>query len=224
MAARILITREEQPGERQLAAEMDLELAYAPMIRVTLGADITRHAPRATHHAFTSRNAVEALRAADLLRHLEGSETWCVGPATAAALGGIPHHVSPGTTGQDLARFMLEQGVKGDIMHICGDPRRPELKQVLEAGGCRVKEWVVYRSEPVDAELPEGDFHAVAFFSPSAVRQFKALGWDALFKAPYVAIGPTTASELLPILCSVSRGATFRDVLETARKMLKVEF
>lgn len=224
MAARILITREEQPGERPLAADMGLDVVYAPLLRLTLDAGRSTAPPRAMHHALTSRNAVEALRAADLLHHLVDSEIWCVGPATAAALGGIPHHVSPGTTGEDLARFMLESGVKGDVIHICGEPRRPELKQVLEAGGCRVTEWVVYRSEPVVADLPEGEIHAVAFFSPSAVRQFKALGWDARYSGPYIAIGPTTAEELKPSSCGVSSEASFRGVLITTRIILHEHF
>lgn len=174
--------------------------------------------------AFTSRNAVEALRAADLLHHLEGSEIWCVGPATAAALGGIPHHVSPGTTGEDLARFMLEQGVKGDVTHICGEPRRPELRATLEHAGIDVNEWVVYESVPVAAERPIETIDAVAFFSPAAVKQFKALGWDKHVQVPYIAIGPTTAEELKPSSCDVSSDASFRGVIETTRRILNVQF
>jgi len=225
MAARILITREERIGERELAASMGLELAYAALVRRTLDAGRSTAPPRATHHALTSRTAVEALRAADLLHHLEGSEIWCVGPATAAALGGIPHHVSPGTTGEDLASFMLEQGVKGDVTHICGEPRRPELRATLEHAGIDVNEWVVYESVPVAAERPIETIDAVAFFSPAAVKQFKALGWDKHVQVPYIAIGPTTAEELKPSSCDVSSDASFRGVLETTiKKMLNVEF
>lgn len=181
-------------------------------------------APRASHIALTSRNAVEALRSANLLNELRGKEIWCVGPSTASALGYIPHHISPGTTGEDLANFMLASGVTGDVLHICGEPHREELRATLERAGCDVKEWVVYETVPIEAERPSEPIDAVAFFSPAAVKQFKALGWTESLPVPYVAIGSTTASELSPSLCKVSDSATFRGVLETTRRILNEQF
>lgn len=221
MAARVLITRQERPGERELAAGMGLELVYAPLVRVTLDAGRLTSAPRATHYALTSRNAVEALRAANLLHHLESAEIWCVGPATAAALGGIPHHVSPGTTGEDLARFMLEAGVRGDVSHICGEPRRPELKRRLEEGGCRVMEWVVYRTEPKNATLPQEEVVAAVLVSPEGVKQYRSLGWDRKLKVPVITIGKTTADEYGPgavIAARASIHACLEAVMGVVRK------
>lgn len=180
-------------------------------------------APRTSHIALTSRNAVEALRSANLLNELRGKEIWCVGPATASALGDIPHHISPGTTGEDLANFMLASGVTGDVLHICGEPHRPEFRGRMLEAGCRMKEWIVYETVPVEAELPQETIDAVAFFSPAAVKQFKALGWTESLHVPYIAIGPTTASELLPSSCIVSDSATFMAVLETTRRILNVQ-
>jgi uroporphyrinogen-III synthase len=223
MAARILITREERPGERELAASLGLDVVFVPLTRVTFHAGRQTQEVPGAHVVFTSRNAVEALRAADLLNPLAGKDIWCVGPATAAALGGIPHRVPPGTTGEDLARFMIESGVTGDVLHICGEPHREELRATLERAGCDVKEWVVYETVPVEAELPNVKIDAVAFFSPAAVKQFKARGWVESLRCPYVAIGPTTASELDPCSCTVSRQATFEGVIQASRIMLKVE-
>ncbi len=184
----------------------------------------TNHKQLTTNIAFTSRNAVEALRSANLLNELKGKEIWCIGKTTAAALGDIPCHISPGTTGEDLARFMIESGVTGDVLHICGNPHRPELRSVMEDAGCRMQEWIVYETVPVDAELPQETIDAVAFFSPAAVKQFKALGWTESLRVPYVAIGPTTASELLPCSCIVSSEASFRGVLETSKTILNDKF
>jgi uroporphyrinogen-III synthase len=224
MAARILITREERPGERELAASLGLDVVFVPLTRVTFHAGRQTQEVPGANVVFTSRNAVEAMRAADLLNPLAGKDIWCVGPATAAALGGIPHRVSPGTTGEDLARFMLAEGVNGEVLHMCGEPRRPELKRVLEAAGCRVHEQVVYETVPVEADIPSEPIDAVAFFSPSAVRQFNALGWEKQLRVPNIAIGPTTASELRPSSCVVSREAGFRGVMETTRRILNVQF
>lgn len=195
---------------------------FHPELRSSEG-PTTNHLQQTTHIALTSSNAIEVLRSANLLNELRGREIWCVGPATASALGDIPHHTSPGTTGEDLANFMLASGVTGDVLHICGEPHRPEFGRRMREAGCRMREWVVYETVPVQAELPKERIDAVAFFSPSAVKQFKKLGWTETLPVPYIAIGPTTASELLPNLCTVSSSATFRDVLETTRKMLNVE-
>lgn len=241
MAARILITREEREGERALGEKRGLRLVFTPLTKVAFSASLRGDPPPTppsdpsfhsesqrgvsspTNIAFTSRNAVEALRAANLLHLLAHRTIWCVGPTTAAALGGIPHRISPGTTGEDLARFMIESGVTGDVLHICGEPHREELRATLERAECDVKEWVVYETVPVEAELPNLKIDAVAFFSPAAVRQFKALGWVESLRCPYVAIGPTTASELHPSSCVVSREASFRGVLETTRRILNVQ-
>lgn len=249
MGATLLITRDERPGERELGEELGLNLVFVPMARVRsfaasqlrMTAPLFDHshpehsdchpersegphlALRASHIALTSRNAVDALRSANLLNELRGTTIWCVGPATASALGDIPHHTSPGTTGEDLANFMLAAGVTGDVLHICGEPHRPELRATLERAGCDVNEWVVYETVPNEAELPKETIDAVAFFSPAAVKRFKALGWTESLQVPYVAIGPTTAAELLPSLCHVSTGTTFNAVLETTRRILNVQ-
>ncbi len=233
MGATVLITRDERPGERALGEELGLRLVFLPLTRVssfaaaqhpTLVALSEEHpASSFPHLAFTSRNSIEALKKANLLHLLEHRTIWCVGPSTASALGDIPHHISPGTTGEDLANFMLASGVTGDVLHICGEPHRPEFRSVMQDAGCRMQEWVVYETVPVDAELPSEKIDAVAFFSPAAVKQFKALGWTESLQVPYVAIGPTTASELSPSLCKVSDSAAFRGVLETTIKMLNVE-
>jgi uroporphyrinogen-III synthase len=245
MGATVLITRDERSGERELGEELGLRLVFLPLTRVVFSASLSMDpppappsdpsfhsgsqggvnyiAPRASHIALTSRNAVEALRSANLLNELRGKEIWCVGPATASALGDIPHHISPGTTGEDLANFMLASGVTGDVLHICGEPHRPEFRGRMLEAGCRMKEWIVYETVPVEAELPQETIDAVAFFSPAAVKQFKALGWTESLHVPYIAIGPTTASELLPSSCIVSDSATFMAVLETTRRILNVQ-
>jgi uroporphyrinogen-III synthase len=246
MGATILITREEREGDVEIAARMGLELVFVALTRSKMldagswdpppapPSDPSFHsgsqggvsyiAPRTSHIALTSRNAVEALKQANLLNELKGKEIWCIGKSTAAALGDIPCHVSPGTTGEDLARFMLESGVTGDVLHICGNPHRPEFGSRMLEAGCKMQEWVVYETIPINAELPKEKIDAVAFFSPAAVKQFKNLGWTESLQVPYVAIGPTTASELLPCSCLVSSDTTFESVLETSKKMLNVEF
>jgi uroporphyrinogen-III synthase len=93
----------------------------------------------------------------------------------------------------------------------------------LERAGCEVKEWIVYQTIPINAELPNEPIDAVAFFSPAAVMQFKALGWEKHLQVPYIAIGITTSNELHPCSCTVSSEASFRGVLETTRRILNVQ-
>lgn len=227
MGATILITREDRPGERQLGEELGLRLVFVPLCAKSneLSArDVLPFALSAKHYAFTSRNAVEALRSANLLNELKGKNIWCIGKSTASALGDIPCHISPGTTGEDLARFMIESGVTGEVLHICGNPHRPEFGSKMQEAGCKMQEWVVYETVPVEAVLPKEKIDAVAFFSPSAVKQFKNLGWTESFQVPYVAIGPTTATELLPCSCMISSDTTFESVLETTRIILNDKF
>lgn len=239
MGATILITREERSGERELGEELGLRLVFVPLTRsemldagslmpevmnsARIALNDEHPASSIQHLAFTSRNAVEALKQANLLNELRGKDIWCIGKTTAAALGDIPSHVSPGTTGEDLANFMIESGVTGEVLHICGNPHRPEFGSRMQEAGCKMQEWVVYETVPVDAELPQEKIDAVAFFSPSAVKQFKKLGWTESLQVPYVAIGPTTSSELLPSVCTVSSDASFRGVLETSRIILNDE-
>ena len=233
MGATILITRDERPGERELGEELGLRLVFVPLTRVssfaaaqhpTLVALSEEHpASSFPHLAFTSRNSIEALKKANLLHLLEHRTIWCVGPSTASALGDIPHRISPGTTGEDLAKFMLASCVTGDVLHICGEPHRPEFRATLERAGCEVKEWIVYQTIPINAELPNEPIDAVAFFSPAAVKQFKALVWDKHVQVPYIAIGITTSNELHPSSCAVSTEASFRGVLETTRRFLNVQ-
>jgi uroporphyrinogen-III synthase len=80
---------------------------------------------------------------------------------------------------------------------------RDILPTELRHRGARVEEIVVYRTVPpeggaldiVRTGLTDGSIQAVAFFSPSAVRNIlQMLGSRCLTNTVLAAIGPTTAS------------------------------
>ncbi len=161
--------------------------------------------------AFTSPRAAEAVQSRVESREsgveeVESRESrvesrvpvWAVGPATAEAVRSFgwsgPLHVSKGTGGADLAREMLTAGVRGHVLHPCGDPHRPELATGLRAEGVSVDEPICYRSVLAEVStagqaLERAD--AVVVTSPRVAALLARARRDA--RPPLVAIGPATA-------------------------------
>ena len=122
-----------------------------------------------------------------------------VGSGTASALhsAGIRPDLIGSGGGQDLARAMLAAGCEaGDaVVHITGEPTRPELRTTLAAAGVEVVTVPVYRMvpDPIGERSATGHFDAVVVSSPRlAVRALEL--FDA--RPPVVAIGRTTAAAL----------------------------
>ncbi len=116
--------------------------------------------------------------------------------ASAAARAGIQVRlVGPGT-GMGLARDLMSYlEPQSPVVYVCGEERRPELVDALQAAGNHVYPLVVYRMRPTPPrELPPlgPDLAAVALTSPRSAKLYlEAVGGKPL-PLPHWAIGPTT--------------------------------
>ena len=223
LGLRVLLTRTEAQAEPWVRA---LRLAGAepsvrPMIRIEeiRGAGVEKAVaalPSYDGLLLTSANAVRALvaRAGDsgLVLSDCAPPTWCVGPATAAAAraAGLPVAASPKRTDADglLALLDAEGRVRGRRFLLPRAERgRERLPEGLRAAGAEVDVEPFYRTlsaEPDEAELRgallAGQWDAIVFASPSAVRPFCAAldeaSREALSGVRIVALGGVTADAL----------------------------
>jgi uroporphyrinogen III methyltransferase/synthase len=128
-----------------------------------------------------------------------------VGPKTAAAakdIGLAVEQLPSAFYGATMAAEMKD--VEGKrYLQPTSDIARDELVRVLAERGARVEQVAAYRTLPASdddirrlREAAEVGFDCAAFFSPSAVRQFRAALPNWRQGATYVAvIGATTAAE-----------------------------
>jgi uroporphyrinogen-III synthase len=83
------------------------------------------------------------------------------------------------------------------VLHFCGDKRRDEFRQYLENSKINVRDVVVYNTILNNMNLPDRQYEAILFFSPSAVQAYRnSGGFAAPSSAELFAIGNTTAEEL----------------------------
>lgn len=187
---------------------------------------------------FTSRNAVRAVF--ERLSALEASPAFpqvaAVGPATAAELEARDIGVNclpTEATGEALAAAMRGLGMQGvQVFLPAGNLSRPLVRQELEDAGARVDEIVAYRTlRPADVEpsslqaVRRGEIDAIAFLSPSAVRNLADMvGPDlrALHGVDLVCIGPTTAAAVRELglqPAAVAETHTLGGLVETLANM-----
>lgn len=215
--ARVLTTRAVSEQEQQLAREWNIELSVCPLLVYRLvdpdPSDLqSLFRDPGDGWVFTSRNGVAGYLALAERRQWNHRipPVFAIGQATAERLQGVTEQsvIAAGGTAVELAdRIAEEQGVR-QVVHFCGNRRRPELARRLDEHGIRVREVVVYRTEERDdVQAPEHPAGFVLFYSPSAVQAFVNRGLHRQLtagngKQPVaVAIGPTTrreAKQLLP--------------------------
>jgi uroporphyrinogen III methyltransferase/synthase len=222
---RVLVTRtvEQSASMREALLDVGAEAVVIPMIRI----EPIRGSPEVDAALaglaeydlllLTSANAARhlAARAAERGCDLAGlrGDVVCVGPATAAAALelGLPIHRVP------VSRFDAE-GMLDEVLRELSPagkrfllPRAERSREVLPDGlrevGARVDTVAVYRTVAADVDwerlgerLAQGDFEALTFASPSAVRHFfrgiDAAAREAAERCILAAIGPVTADAL----------------------------
>jgi uroporphyrinogen-III synthase len=218
-----LFTRHLTLSDISLAHEVGIEPAILPLIGITglSGKDILSANPdfwdviqRARAVAFTSQNAVDALLSPTeldenldldrLITSLKKKPVYSVGESTADTLDefGIMARFPEDYYGTTLAKMMQNDGVHTEVVHFCGDVRRPEFKTAMGEAGILVNEIEVYKKTNQPLDLPDvvaffSDLKAVAFYSPSAVEAFFSQEMNEHFFGEYFAIGQTTASALV---------------------------
>jgi uroporphyrinogen-III synthase len=101
--------------------------------------------------------------------------------------------VATANDSKELANKIAEAKVK-EVIFFCGNKRRDELPSILEGSGIKVHEVIVYETLETP-KASKGDYDAVLFFSPSAVKSFFSLNQ---LKKDVVcfAIGQTTADSI----------------------------
>jgi uroporphyrinogen-III synthase len=145
---------------------------------------------------FTSMNAVEAVVNMFAGARAVSWKIFCIGAATRKLVE--KHFGDESVTGTApsaaaLARVVIDAG-KRDVVFFCGDQRREELPGILQKGGVRVREIVVYHTIETPHVVKE-IYDGVVFFSPSAVRSFFSAN-NADGTVCFFAIGETTAAAI----------------------------
>lgn len=142
---------------------------------------------------FTSANAVKYLPE----HNKPHWDIYCIGYATQkAASEKFSAELIKGTApnAATLADEIIKSGAK-EIIFFCGDKRRDELPDKLQAAGISVQEIVVYKTTLTPQHINK-QYDGILFFSPSAVESFlhanKIPSTTTLF-----AIGSTTAGAIV---------------------------
>ncbi len=203
--ARLLLLR---PGGE--AGDLGSALAVAGALVVTvalteilpLSVDVAEFEDLAHTVAFSSVRAVE--RYFDLVGDVAiepGSTTYFAGgPATARAVMSHGHScLSPaeGAGGEALAELVAAHcsAEDGPVVFPCAAHRHPAFERAMVSFGYQVRAVPVYDSGAIEhVKLPEQEFDAVIFTSPSAARAFKEVGQQ--LKGHYLGLGPTTAEAM----------------------------
>ena len=143
---------------------------------------------------FTSATAVNAVA-----QYLDTPVQWKIfclpGKTGDAVKNSFPgaEIVATAANATELAHRIISNAIK-EIVFFCGDHRRDELPHILHDNGIGVQEVVVYRTIETPVKSAEG-FHAVLFFSPSAVRSFFSVNKLSSSTICF-SIGETTADEI----------------------------
>lgn len=144
----------------------------------------------------TSSNAVEAI-AANLENTTPGWQFFCVGQKTRQLVHkyfGASAIAETADNANELAEIIINYGLQGDILLFCGDQRRDELPDQLDAAGVEATELVVYETKLTPQKI-EQRYDAILFFSPSAVKSFFSIN-NVRPETVLFSIGPTTEAEL----------------------------
>ena len=216
-AYRVLYTRPEAtPGFEQVLHEDGIDVLRIPLIRIAppeSWQELDSALAKIGSYDGVILTSIQAVRwfagrmkersiAADTLPavHVVGAKT-----AVAAEAEGLQIEELPSAWyGETLAKEIRE--VEGKrFLQPTSDIARDELVQVIRERGGEVEQIAAYRTLPAEAgdltklrDAMDTGIECVAFFSPSAVRQFAAAlpDWqqrDTLFAA----IGTTTAEEIV---------------------------
>src|SRR6056297_606143 len=208
----ILVTRPLSEAQLELASGLGLNPIIVPAIDITFRENWSsiQQTIDDTENpvlVFTSKNGVRAIG-----QFLEHGGTlpakvpmYTVGQKTAEYLSvlGFSSNTPNEQDATGLARLILQDSLESNlpsdttILHFCGNKRRDEFRQFLNDSDIKVRDMVVYKTELNKMDLPNKEFKAALFYSPSAVQAYRKSGGFQKQPLPELfAIGPTTAEEL----------------------------
>lgn len=208
----ILVTRPLTDAQLELASRLGLNSTIVPAINITFRdnwSSIQQTIDNTENPAFifTSKNGVKAFG-----QFLEHGGTlspeipmYTVGQKTADYLSdlGFSSNTPEEQDATGLAKLILQDTLESNlppntsILHFCGNKRRDEFRQFLNDSDLEIRDIVVYKTDLNRMELPDMEFKAALFYSPSAVQAYRKSGCFQKQPLPELfAIGPTTAEEL----------------------------
>lgn len=169
-------------GTRDMLRELDRPDAYSGLVITS---------PRTTDA--WSREPIAASR----LGAWSAKPVFAVGPRTAAAardLGLEPLGHDAGSA-RELAGYIARRRTPGEgrpLLFCCGEPRRDELPDRLEAAGIPLEEVVVYRSHVLQKAPLSSAPDWVVFFSPRSMDAARRWNWPWT-RIRKAAVGSTSA-------------------------------
>ncbi len=204
----VWFTRPLSGDEVRSAREQGIEPVVHPLISIefepaSVIIEKTQQLPGPDALLFTSRNAVDAFLACRVMKPnwLDKIPVYSVGERTAGRLAeaGIEAKFPEKNQDGNAAANLLseELGPGSEVWHFAAKEPRPEAAEICKANRIGYHAITAYTTHQLEkAGLPGEPFHAVAFYSPSAVRAFVASGDKLPEGTRVVAAGATTAAEL----------------------------
>ncbi len=145
---------------------------------------------------FTSMNAVEAV-AAYMIDEQPDWAIYCMGNTTKELVKkyfGDNAIAGTASDANELADTIIEDGNTNQVIFFCGNQRRNELPDRLQANDIEVNEIEVYHTIPVAHKINK-PYNGILFFSPSAVESFFSKN-KVNEQTIFFAIGNTTAAAI----------------------------
>jgi uroporphyrinogen-III synthase len=167
-----------------------------PVVDIDVQQEVEQIALQYATVVFTSMNAVESVITM-LDQQVPEWNIYCMGNTTAQLIReyfGEQAITGTGNNAADLAEAIVEADETDEVVFFCGDQRRDELPAKLIEAGIDINEVVVYRTIPLHKKI-EQEYHAILFFSPSAVDSYFKLNKVADHTVLF-AIGQTTAAAI----------------------------
>ncbi len=183
-------------NQRNIAIDVHSFIVTEPIVDVETLQEIEAVLLLSTNVVFTSMNAVEAV-AAQLNGVVPDWRIYSIGYTTRQLIAqyfGEESIMGVADNAKDLANLILAEEEITTLVFFCGDQRRDELPEILQAAQIEVQEVIVYQTIAVPQKLAK-HYQGILFFSPSAVQSFFTLN-KADPQTVFFAIGSTTATEI----------------------------
>ena len=163
---------------------------------------------------FTSKVAASCFKSHEL-----PSKIYAIGEKTAEGLQSNAKNIliPDKPNSKDLAKLILANN-ETELFFVCGNQRRPDLKDILEGNGLILHEKIVYETIPLNVEIDLEGVDGLVFMSSSSVVQMAMKG--GFNNLPCFAIGPTTGMELSlnGVDAIVSKSSTVESLIDDVEK------
>ncbi len=169
----VTVSLVEEAGSNGIALDIISFIETEAIENIEVQQEVEQAATQLTTVVFTSMNAVTAVT--DILEgHIPDWNIYSIGHKTKQLVEAYFGNAAIAGTADSalaLAGLIVEDDQAEEVFFFCGDQRRHELPDKLEAYGISVNEIIVYRTITV-AQKIDKRYDGILFFSPSAVGSF----------------------------------------------------